>query len=358
MTTMTLGRRDRSGYSLSDLCVTLAAAILLLALIAPTMSHRLNADRDQIKCASNLRMIALSAIMYGAQSTRDNGKFPRTYYNPSAPVALYTGRDAVNAFSISAPDAPPVPQANDVTAAFYHLLKSSDVTSDVFICPASDATPFQGPPGQGIPDKSNFAGPENLSYSYSTPYGTRDAVQNGFKFDTTLSPDYPLAADINPGDSAKGGPTQVAYQEESDAAAWANSPNHYYMGQNVAYVDGRVEWQTTVFAGAPVAGQPYRDNVYTSAQGEQSGTGKGGAIKAMPQTRHDFVMLPTIQDTVAGGTVTLAARSPGGGPMKYVAIGVGVVLLLAAVLIVVMSMRKKPVPTPSVESPAGPPPVQ
>ena len=56
-----------------------------------------------------------------------------------------------------------------------------------------------------------------------------------------------------------------------------NSDNHEGGGQNVLYVNGHVDWKTTVFAG------PNNDNIFTTQDGQ---------IEGSPVDRNDSVLLP------------------------------------------------------------------
>ncbi|MDB5295031.1 MAG: hypothetical protein JWO31_1014, partial [Phycisphaerales bacterium] len=250
--------RTRRRFHLSDLCVGLAAAALLFGAVIPHLAYRLgNNGGNRTKCASNLRQIAMAAIIYAGADARNNGKFPRTRWDRDAaaagPPALYTGTDSRQSFADpTGPDDPAVPRANDVTAALYLLFKTSDLTAEVFNCPASDAPRFDG----DVAAHANWpGGPRHLSYSYSNPYPTPAAAAAGWKFDTTLGPDYPIAADMNYGDNPNGGPTRVRFDADRKSMASANSANHWFDGQQVAYVDAHVEWNSTAFCGAPRPGR-------------------------------------------------------------------------------------------------------
>jgi len=296
------------GYTLVDCCVLIAAVVLLCVVAAPLLAQRSREDANRLRCASNLRQIALASILYAHQEVRSNGKFARTYYDPTAKVTFYTGIDAPKAFDKDMGPDFKGPKPNDVTASLYHLLKSTDLTTDVFVCPSSDAKSLAKE--FGVAEHSNFPGPENLAYSYNTPFPSKEAIMAGWRFDTTLQPDSPIAADINPGASEKAGPTMTPFNAPPAAMRAANSPNHGFAGQNVVYVDGHVEWQVTPFCGAEVAKQPWRDNIYANAAKVDAKNGMGGEVHGLPVTGRDSVLLPAISDVAEGAKRTLPVRDP------------------------------------------------
>ena len=83
----------------------------------------------------------------------------------------------------------------------------------------------------------------------------------GYRFNGKLSPDFVLAADLNPGN----GPN-------------SNSRTHEQVGQNVLYADGHSEWKTTPKVG--VNG----DDIYVN---------RNGQVPASPVDANDDVLLPT-----------------------------------------------------------------
>jgi len=144
-------------------------------------------------------------------------------------------------------------------SSLFLLLKTQDLTSEVFICPSSqgERDTFESKTSQ---DRSNFTGQPgtvvpNLTYSYIVPFPSQTAMDAGFKLNYTLTSDFAIAADINPGnkptgtagqqDNIKGVDPKSARKDMSDG----NSNNHNGDGQNVLYADGHVEFQNTPFCG-------------------------------------------------------------------------------------------------------------
>jgi len=255
-------------------------------------------------------------------------RFPRTYYDASAPLdKSLTGGGSANPtatpFDAVKPERPV--GANNTMASFYLLLKSGDITSDVFVCPSTDAT--RAYQGMDVQRYSNWQSPYAAfnSYSYNCPFPSRNAVSSGWRFDATLGPEIPFAADMNPGAGATG----VAFNSPAKEMQPGNSPNHWFEGQQVAYCDGHIEWQTSPFAGMQRTKDPFRDNIYVAYAGTNASNGKGGAVWGQPGDTSDAVLLPTAQDSP--GT-TLVTRVAGGSPPLEAK---NIIILVVGLLIVV-----------------------
>jgi prepilin-type processing-associated H-X9-DG protein len=188
------------------------------------------------------------------------------------------------------------------------ILKNEDLTAAVFTCPSANQTPdpLAKSAGAGIP-----AGPQSyysfesiqqyVSYSMQVPFPSTAAAASGFKWNTTLSSDFALFADINPG--VKGGPpsqmnnvTAVSPTSSRAQMQAGNSNNHQNEGQNVLYGDGHVDFNQSPFCGplrSMGTNMTWNDNIYTAGQGQTGGKAEG----SLPLDQLDNILLPTDDET-------------------------------------------------------------
>src|SRR5947209_1600319 len=135
-------------FGLIELLVVIGILVLLGAFLLPSLCGP-RATANRVKCASNLRQIGQALLLY---ANDNHGEYPRMAASAGpvrTPVAGAAG-----------------PAENDVTAALFLLLRTQDITSEVFVCPSSNAEKdtFDGKaPGE----RWNFSDyKKNLSYSY------------------------------------------------------------------------------------------------------------------------------------------------------------------------------------------------
>ena len=262
--------------SFADLLVLGVACLMFLVVGAPLASHAREYTYN-IKCASNLKQIAEGLFNYARQN---RGKFPRAVAEEDPKAwAAYTQPLAANPFE------PGGPAPNDATAALFLLLRTQSLSPDVFVCPVTrKITPwdFGGPPRTAA-DCSNFPGGEHLSYSYASPYPSARAVENGYKLNSSLSAEFAIMADINPGVPEL---LTATANDSRSAIKRVNSQNHFRGdGQIVLFGDAHTEYLQNPFVGVQ------RDNIYTF--GASRGVNGGEGIIGSPIDANDSILLPT-----------------------------------------------------------------
>jgi prepilin-type N-terminal cleavage/methylation domain-containing protein/prepilin-type processing-associated H-X9-DG protein len=281
------------GFTLVELLVVIGIIALLISILLPSL-NRARETANRVKCASNLRQIGQAMLLYSNDNLRIGGQFPRTIYTATAAPTWGTGvagGSATNAdpFGNSAATNRGV-AFNDVTAALFLLLRTQEITSEVFTCPSSNAERWDF--GGGTNTATNWVNwnnfKTNLSYSYQNPYANTTAISAGFKFNNSLGAEFAIASDINPGITVTGAASTVLTVSPTSTARdmrGGNSANHDQEGQNVLYGDGHVEWQQNPFVGTQ------RDNIFV-ARTVSTPTAVGGTFLGSPFDQNDTVLLP------------------------------------------------------------------
>jgi len=285
---------SRKGFTLVELLVVIGIIALLISILLPSL-NRARETANRVKCGSNLRQVGQAILLY---SNENKGNYPRTKYNASVNQHNYnldgqTGNTVADPFK----DTGWKDYENDPIMAMFLLIRTQDITSEVFVCPSSndEKDSYGTAAGANAQNKHSFSARKNFSYSISSPYPNQGAVNSGYRWNSTLGAEFAVAADINPGDD--NGYKVSAATDTSSAKDMqkANSPNHQGAGENVLYGDGHVEFQQNPFCGTK------RDCIYTVAG---AGTGPGfetptsntvplSNSNSMPIWAGDSVCIPT-----------------------------------------------------------------
>jgi prepilin-type processing-associated H-X9-DG protein len=302
----------RSAFTIVHLLAVIGIIAFLIAMMLPALC-RSTEQGNRVKCASNLRQIGLAIQMY---ANDNKGAFPRTLFDGTddPKPAVFTGAAAADPF------APSGPSANDVSASLFLVLRTQDLTSEVFVCPSSSAERKSG----DLRQASNWKSVEEVSYSSINPYpgkACRDAAKEDSLNVNHLNSDFAIGSDLNPG-----GPAVTTVRPDSkrrDVQA-ANTRNHNGDGQNVLYGDGHVEFQTTPFAGMPrqQSGLAVRDNIFAS------NTSPPAVFAAMADTL-DSVLLPTDDPKTAPSSLAVSMNTRALGARHVVWLAAGAVALVA-----------------------------
>jgi prepilin-type N-terminal cleavage/methylation domain-containing protein/prepilin-type processing-associated H-X9-DG protein len=248
---MVATNRRGGGFTLIEILVVIAIIAVLIAILIP-VAEKVRESALANNCLSNLRQIGQAISIY---ANENHGAYPRTLYGAGIPLTKGTNPAAPDPFGIGGPE------ANDVTAPLFLLMRTQHLPPVLFTCPYTDVNVYEADSALNVTSRSNFTNwKKNLGYSYANPYPADAATRAGYKLTSNMNPALAIMADLNSGETGK-----------------ANSDNHEDRGQNVLFADGHGTWEKTPLCGLN------GDNIYTT---------KGNLVWASPVDAGDSVLLP------------------------------------------------------------------
>jgi len=298
------GRNRHAAFTLVELLVVIGIIVVLAGILLP-VANRAQEQARRVKCSANLRSFGQAMLAY---SSANKGQFPRTFFNTTNNTRTYVIADTTG-------DTEPMPFAptgtaspvgdNNVPASIFLLLRQRLLTPEALLCPsalAADTAESENYGGLESPaQRSNFSllaeQKTMLSYSMAVPFPMTEATREGYAWDNSISPDFAIAADRNPGD-ARGGLANITWDANTDDMSLMNSMNHRGLGgrqegQNVLYGDMHVEWSETPYAGMQrtFGTNRFRDNIFT-ANPPNATSEANQLVEARPGSVRDSILLP------------------------------------------------------------------
>jgi len=247
-------RVSRRGFTLIELLVVIAVISLLAAIIAPVLG-RAAALGMRVKCSNNLKAIVQGCLAYANTSAIHRG----SNYGMALPTLA---KDSITTTN----------WGNKVygnPGALWLVIRYDFVPREFFVCSeARTRRQFKAP----AETDTNFEG-NTWSYSYLSQVAFPYGASRIWKYATSLlDPDVyttlPILADQNPKCTFSGTSWTITGGDVG------NSENHRLDGQNVAFLNGAVEWwdDPIVSVGLSLSDQGnHPDNIYRASNGSLTG---------------------------------------------------------------------------------------
>jgi prepilin-type N-terminal cleavage/methylation domain-containing protein/prepilin-type processing-associated H-X9-DG protein len=272
----------KTGFTLVELLVVIGIIALLISILLPSL-NKARETANRVKCQSNLSQIGKALLLY---SNENKGAFPRAKADSTGTIS-YTNDGFADAdtFTSSMPN-------NNIPAAMFLLIRTQDLTTEVFTCPSGSAEKDLMA-NSAATQRANFTGTgtsvtKNVSYSFVNVYPTTAATGLGYKtFITAFSSDFAIASDIAPAAAGDAVYTAITTGVARSTMIKGNSKNHDQDGQNVLYADGHAEFQQTPLCGTQ------NDNIFAVNSVSNSNLSTTGASTTGTDPAHaaDSVLL-------------------------------------------------------------------
>ena len=266
----------RKGFTLVELLVVVTIIGMLIAILIPAVFGALE-QANRASCANSLSQIGKAGRTYASAHRQ---RWPKVFVMGKSTAwddIGNTRQDQIKSFDLSQTGGSDRPEdkkgtdPNSNTANLWVMIALQGLTPQVFICPSAGKTYTADKTVVRFNDVRDFRGPSFCCYSYQNVFGGYTLTETGSSHSSTLA----IAADCNPMRAAykedgsldtkmqeNGGAPKFELSEETEkwgtveAEYELNSPNHKWLGQNVLYLDGHVEWKEHPYCG------PVFDNIW------------------------------------------------------------------------------------------------
>jgi len=279
-------RIDAKRVMRADVLVLVMLCAFLLMTV-PLLFARTREAEVRVLCGSNLGQIGKAMLVYAEDY---DGALPRAGGATTVwgHTRDWTAFDRYNAFGMSRADESG--GTASISSCFYMLVKYAEMPTRVFVCGGDEgATEFKladVPPKFELTDAWDFGfctqAPAHCSYAYHMPFGL-------WGLTTSRDPNLAVAADRNPWITSPGAnagnfapfmPDIPPYCGSAEMARAGNAVSHQNDGQNVLFLDGRVNFETRSYCGTrsddvPAAFLGAPDNIYTLSQNRDTGDPRG-----------------------------------------------------------------------------------
>jgi len=315
-------------FGLIELIVVIALlAILLVGLLVPAILSALE-KANQAACKGNLKFVGTACQTWAT----DHGQRWPDVFTEASERWDHVGNTRTDQWvGVSNKDEPPHVAPGDNgepiqsnTANFWHLIANAGMPVHCFLCPSS--AHLRDARAARSNEVRDFRGPRFVSYSYQNVLGLYEMTEGQAYRASSLA----VVADANPmrrdfwsgapGGAVKNGLTDRAlarkpqFRETDETVPWnqqidhitrpweLNSPNHQFLGQNVLYLDGHVEWREHPYCGTnwdniwlrrrtDVADEPEPAKIET-VRAHNDTTSYDGTSTLPPDSRDDSFLVP------------------------------------------------------------------
>ena len=128
----------KTGFTLVELLVVIGIIALLISILLPSL-NKARETANRVKCQSNLSQMGKALLLY---SNENKGAFPRTKLQTTAGQITLSYSNQPYDAAVTTTDVDPYVSGtpvNSIPGAMFMLVRTQDMTTEVFTCPSSTA---------------------------------------------------------------------------------------------------------------------------------------------------------------------------------------------------------------------------